>query len=109
MLDMEFYVGVLNQPEGKSLPVKYMDPNPELLQTIDSSVFMDSGADFTMERNTLICTPPPNLSKWAMAAIGQNPKVSDIFEQCMVKVYDEIMDQFKLCQNCEFVGVLTSP
>ena len=60
---------------------------------------------FTFERSTLLCTKVPNATPWFSALRGDSSNLGQT-RACHIKLYDELIGQFRLNENIEFVGVL---
>ena len=59
-----------------------------------------------MSRANLVCIEEPNLNTWAKNTLQIEGDFNKVIQLCVVKVYDEDQEKFKLNQSYEFIGCL---
>ena len=110
MIDQDFFVGFFMTTPGDlrtGIPNKYMQLSEDDLQEIDNDTFTHCQENYTMNRGNLICTSLPNENKWSREIrYGVDGKFDEIAELLVVKVYDDILDAFKMNKAYELIGTL---
>lgn len=110
MIDQDFFVGFFMTKPNEfetAIPNKYHYLTEEELKEVDDQAFEHCQTHYTMNRGNLICTSIPNENKWLREKRGiDEGNFDEVAELCVVKLYDDILDSFKMNGAYEFIGTL---
>ena len=110
MIDQDFFVGFLipkMEDFDNALPLKYIHLQDENVSEFDQETIQFCQDKFIMNRGNMICTEIPNENKWLREKRGlEDGKFEEVAELCVMKIYDDMLDQFKMNKSYEFVGTL---
>lgn len=110
MIDQDLFLGFFLKDQedfSTGIPNKYLQIDNEVVKELDDLVFSYCQTNYTMGRGNLICASVPNESKWLLEKRGIADGLFDeVAELCIVKLYDDIIDQFRINKSYEFVGTL---
>ena len=110
MIDQDFFVGFFmsNHQDFKTgIPNKYLQCTDDDLSEVNEESFNQSQQKYTMNRGNLIATSIPNENKWMREKRGiDDGNFDEVAELLIIKLYDDILDKFKMNKAYEFIGTL---
>ncbi|CAI2363918.1 unnamed protein product [Moneuplotes crassus] len=110
MIDQDFFVGFFMTTPGDmgtGIPNKYMQLGDNELEEVEDKAFEYCQQNYTMNRGNLIATSIPNENKWVREKREiENGRFEEVAELLNIKVYDDLLDKFKMNKAYEFIGAL---